>query len=102
MMQRKEYFYQISKVRPPVCEGRSHQMTLDMIYRVWHVHRRMQHASLKLLNGYGVNGDLGEIDVEYWEMRLVMRHQDCYARALAKWRKLDIRPGSGIRPNIIG
>ena len=25
------------------------------------------------------NGDLGEIDVEYCEMRLVMRHQDCYA-----------------------
>ena len=90
----------LPKVRPR--KGRSRKITLDMIRRVWRVHRRMQHVSLRMLARMAFNGYLGEIDVEYWEMRLVMRHQDCYVCALAKWRKLDIRPGSGIRPNIIG
>ena len=57
--------------------------------------------SLRALAQMAFNGDLGEIGVEYWEMRLVMRHQDCYACAVAKLRKLDICLGSGIRHNIV-
>ena len=47
----------LPKVRPH--KGRSTKITLDMIHRMWHVHKRMYHVSLRVLTRMAFNGDLG-------------------------------------------
>ena len=82
--------------RIPTRKGRARPLPLDMIPRLWEVHRRMQHVSFATVARMAFLGELGVVDVAYWEIRSAIRNQDPYSCALAKWRRLNTSPGSGI------
>ena len=76
--------------------------TLDVISRVWKLHDRLGHTHLHTLAHMVRYGRLGNVDVTSQEILSVARHQHCLACALAKWRRLNATPGSGIHPNLTG
>ena len=80
--------------------SRKKDITHDISYRVWRLHKRFNHISLKTLAHMLKEDILGEVDVTYHEIILVDAHQDCYACAVSKWRKLSQTPNSGLRPTL--
>jgi hypothetical protein len=76
--------------------------THDMTFRVWGFHRRMQHVSLCRLSQMIKDGLIIDTGVQAWEIDLVNAQQDCYACALAKWKRLSVKPCSGLHPLVIG
>ena len=69
--------------------SRKKEITHDVSCRVWRLHKRINHTSLDTLAHMVKENLLGEVDVMYQEINLVADHQDCYARALSKWRALS-------------
>ena len=82
--------------------SRKKDITHDISYRVWRLHKRFNHTSLKTLAHMIKENTLGEVDVTYQEINLVDAHQDCYACAVSKWKMLTLTPKSGMRPTILG
>jgi len=74
----------------------------DMCRRVWNLHENLGHAEMRNVAQQIVNGDAGEVDVEAKEIDLVIAHQHCLPCAIAKWKRYNVSPGSGIHENIVG
>ena len=88
-------------IEPPR-SGRKRKPSMDMTFRVWRMHRRVWHWPQVVLARMAKMGLLGPCDVEWWEFLLVADHQDCYACALAKWKRLPDDIPSGLHPTIPG
>ena len=71
-------------------------------FRVWRLHTRMNHTHLRIIALMIKLLILRNADCTPEEILLVMAHQDCFACAIVKWKKLDQQIPSGITPNIFG
>lgn len=97
------HYYGLSVVTTEaVTSGRKRKPTTSMSFRVWRVHRRFKHVPLRTLSNMLRRGLIINCDVTPAEIDLVSSHQDCMACALARWKKLDEEPSSGIRPLLPG
>jgi hypothetical protein len=76
--------------------------SVDVLFRVWALHKRTNHASLSKLAFMERMGKLKHADCTEAEILLVSQHQDCVSCMLAKARAISAIPSSGIRCNIIG
>jgi hypothetical protein len=82
--------------------SRKKEITHDLSFRVWRLHKRLNHTSLDTLAHMVKENLLGEVDVTYQEINLVDDHQDCYSCALSKWRALSKTVNSNLRHTLIG
>ena len=71
-------------------------------FRVWRLHSRMNHTHLRTIALMIRLLILRNADCTADEVMLVAAHQDCWACAIAKWRKLDQQIPSGLTPIIFG
>jgi len=69
-----------------------------MSFRVWRMHRRFKHVSLRVLSNLLRRGLIINCDVTSFEIDLIASHQDCMACALARWKKVNEEPSGGLRP----
>ena len=92
----------IKTVASPPRVRRRTKPSHDTIFRVWRVHRRMLHIPLRVLAVMHRAGMLGKLDVTVEELYMVDAHQDCYACALSKWRRLSDEPSAGPHIYYIG
>ena len=74
----------------------------SVLFRVWRLHVRMNHTHLRTISLMIKMLILRNADCTWEEILLVASHQDCFACAIAKWKKLDKQIPSGITPNISG
>ena len=94
------YTTNVNIVQTPA--NRKQVPTQDMSFRVWRLHECTGHTDLTTLAHMAKYNLLGEIDVTMEEIVLVRDHQDCFACALSKWKRLSAAPSSGLRPTIVG
>ena len=71
-------------------------------FRVWRMHRRFKHVSLRVLSNMLRRGLIINCDVTSFEIDLLASHQDYMACALSRWKKLNEEPSSGLRPLLAG
>ena len=71
--------------------------SVDVLFRVWALHKRTNHASLSKLAFMERMGKLKHADCTEAEILLVSQHQDCVSCMLAKARAISAIPSSGIR-----
>ena len=94
------YTTNVNIVQTPA--NRKQVPTQDMSFRVWRLHECTGYTDLMTLAHMAKYNLLGEIDVTMEEIVLVRDHQDCFACALSKWKRLSAAPSSGLRPTIVG
>ena len=74
----------------------------DMCRRVWNLHENLGHAEMRNVSQQIMNGKAGEVDVEPWEIDLVIAHQHCLSCAISKWKSYSEPPSSGVHEIIVG
>ena len=63
---------------------RKQPITHGVAFRVWKLHKRMNHVPLHTIAHMSLLNILGDAEATYQEINLEAAHQDCYACALAK------------------
>ena len=88
--------YQVLSVSTSVEKRRKPSGSLS--FRVFRFHRRFKHVPFSTLSRMLRNGLIIRADVTADEVDLVSSHQECMPCALARWKKLNETPSSGLRP----
>ena len=74
----------------------------SLSFRVFRFHRRFKHVPFRILSRMLRQGLIIRADVTADEVDLVSSHQECMLCALARWKKLNEIPSSGLRPLLPG
>jgi hypothetical protein len=96
------HFFSLPAVIESALRKRKRKPDTSMSFRVWRMHRRFKHVSLRVLSNMLRRGLIIYCDVTSFEIDLLASHQDCMAWALARWKKLNEDPPSGLRPHLAG
>jgi len=81
---------------------RKRKPTHDMCRRIWQLHENLGHSEMRNVAHQVKAGDVGEVDVEPWEIELVIAYQHCLSCAISKWKRYSEQPSSGVHEVIVG
>lgn len=81
---------------------RKRKPTHDMCRRVWQLHENLGHSEMRNVAEQIKAGEGGVVDVEPWEINLVIAYQHCLSCAISKWKRYSDQPSSGVHEIIVG